>query len=130
MGMFDKWTAEALAEVPNNEIDVLPYGEREYIMEKGTNVHVFRLPFPYSAQDVTSLQASYSQEGMEPLVKDLEVTSSDEETFTCEAKCTLTPEESERFSDRLLDTLLQVRAVYGGSVYYSIIYKVRVLRSI
>ena len=127
MGMFDNWTEEEMAKIPDNRIVRLPCTKRQKVVVGADSVNTFEMPFKdgteYSAKVIYTQEARLSFE-VTPAKDDCEV---DAKRGVLRIKVSLTPEQTAQLGGTLIDTRAQVRVIYDGLIAYSKIYRIDVL---
>ena len=130
MGMFDNYSLKS-TDIPSNIYKYLVGPEENYIVANGSCYNTFRMMFYYDASLITSVSVTYYQAERLTLTKsgdDLEIANLDDHTFI--VKCNLSPEETAMFKGTNLDTLAQVKLVYGDRVLFGAKHKIKVIETI
>lgn len=94
----------------------------------GTCTHVFEFPFYCEDDDFDSIEVTYHQQDRVSLTKQIDgVGDGDGTRFV---KVTLTPDETSKFDDRLLDCLVQLKVTKGGTILFSRLFRIKLKRSL
>ena len=129
MGAFEKYF-DGSYEPTSNAHRYIDCGceEMQVMYVGGTCTHVFKFPFYCDDEDFDSVDVTYYQQDRVELVKHIDTIGDDDRSRFVE--CTLTPEETSMFDDRLLDCLAQVKATKNDVVLFSRIFKIELRRSL
>ena len=128
MGMFDNYNKNS-TEIPCNLYKFINVPEDNFIITGANCYNTFHLFYEYDEELLQDVSVTYEQVERLTLKKnDVEVIPLDNGTFL--VKCNLGPEDTIKFGGTNLDTLAQVRFVYGNRVLYGAKVKINVLNTL
>ena len=127
MGMFDNYD-----NIPSdNRIKTLNNCNEyyDYISAGGTNTHYFSIPFDYDS--IKEIELTYYQSNRLTIIKhkeDLTLINNDKRNYCCIISCKLNENETIKFNDTLLDTLVQFKVTTDkNNIYLSEAYKLYII---
>ena len=115
---------------PDNIRRFCPRKPKQEMFIGGTCTHVFEFPFYCDEGDFDEITITYLQQDKVKLTKHIgpsDVIDAENGRFV---ECTLTPEETAQFDDRLLDCIAQIRVDKDGTILFSRLFDITLRRTL